>query len=130
MKKKEDKKADKKGENEKEKKGNKEKGKEKEEAEVKKEDVLEKLKECIDPEIGLSVIDLGLVYDIKIQKDKVVLTMTMTTPTCPFAYMIFNEVESKLREIKGVKDVKINLTFNPPWSPERMSKEARSKFNL
>jgi len=94
------------------------------------EKVKEKLKECIDPETGLSVIDLGLIYNISIEENKVVIEMTLTTPFCPYGFMIVSCVEEKVKEINGVKDVKINLVFNPPWSPEKMSKEARKKLGL
>jgi metal-sulfur cluster biosynthetic enzyme len=98
--------------------------------EITEEKIKEKLKECVDPEIGLNVIDLGLIYKINIENNKVFIEMTLTTPMCPFAFMVVNCVEEKVKEIEGVKDVKINIVFNPPWTPERMSEEARKKLGL
>lgn len=98
---------------------------------VTKEKVLEALKEVIDFEIGLDVVSLGLVYDIDVdEENNVTITMTMTTPACPLAGLILQDAEDKVRQIEGVKDVKINLTFDPPWTPDRMSEEVRKKFGV
>lgn len=98
---------------------------------VTKEKVLEALKEVIDFEIGLDVVSLGLVYDVVVdEENNVTITMTMTTPACPLAGLILQDAEDKVRQIEGVKDVKINLTFDPPWTPDRMSEEVRKKFGI
>ncbi|HBT38950.1 MAG: Uncharacterized protein XD58_0553 [Thermotoga sp. 50_1627] len=98
---------------------------------VTKEKVLEALKQVIDFEIGLDVVSLGLVYDVAIDNENnVTITMTMTTPACPLAGLILQDAEDKVRQIEGVKDVKINLTFDPPWTPDRMSEEIRKKFGV
>jgi len=98
---------------------------------ITKDQVLEALKNVIDFELGLDVVSLGLVYDVDIdQQDNVKITMTMTTPACPLAGMILQDAEDKVREIQGVKDVKIDLTFDPPWTPDRMNEELRKRFGI
>ncbi|WP_448524066.1 metal-sulfur cluster assembly factor [Pseudothermotoga sp.] len=98
---------------------------------VTKEKVLEALKQVIDFEIGLDIVSLGLVYDVAIDNENnVTITMTMTTPACPLAGLILQDAEDKVRQIDGVKDVKINLTFDPPWTPDRMSEEIKKKFGI
>lgn len=98
---------------------------------VTKEQVFEALKNVIDFEIGLDVVSLGLVYDVNIDDESnVTITMTMTTPACPLAGLILQDAEDKVRQIEGVKDVKINLTFDPPWTPDRMSEEVKKRFGI
>ncbi|WP_041446346.1 metal-sulfur cluster assembly factor [Pseudothermotoga thermarum] len=98
---------------------------------VTKEQVYEALKDVIDFELGLDIVSLGLVYDVQVdQEGNVSITMTMTSPACPLAGMILEQAEDRVRQIEGVKDVKINLTFDPPWTPDRMSEELRKRFDL
>lgn len=92
---------------------------------VSKKDVLKVLRECYDPEIPFSIIDLGLVYGIEIKNDEVKIKMTLTNPSCPLAYSIVKNVEEKVSKIKGVKGVDVEIVFDPPWNPERMSKKAK-----
>ncbi len=92
---------------------------------VTKKEVMKVLKECYDPEIPLSIVDLGLVYDVKVEKGRVKIRMTLTAPTCPMSSFIIENVRNRVKEIKGVKSVDIELVFEPAWSPERMSKKAR-----
>lgn len=97
---------------------------------VSKEDVVKVLKECYDPELGISLVDLGLIYDVQVKNDKVIIKMTLTTPGCPMHSFMVNEVEEKVKNIKGVKDVKVDLVWDPPWTPDRMSKELRKKLGF
>ncbi|MGJ8453922.1 metal-sulfur cluster assembly factor [Pseudothermotoga sp. U03pept] len=98
---------------------------------VTKEQVMEALSNVIDFELGLDVVSLGLVYGVDVdQEGNVTVTMTMTTPACPLAGMILQDAEDKVRQLEGVKDVKVNLTFDPPWSPEMMNEELRKRFGL
>jgi metal-sulfur cluster biosynthetic enzyme len=98
---------------------------------VTKEKVFEALKQVIDFEIGLDIVSLGLVYDVAVDEESnVTITMTMTTPACPLAGLILQDAEDKVRQIEGVKEVKINLTFDPPWTPDRMSEEIKKKFGI
>ncbi|SHH19891.1 metal-sulfur cluster assembly factor [Thermosipho atlanticus] len=98
---------------------------------VTKEAVWNKLKEVIDFEIGLDVVSLGLIYDVQVdEKNNVYVLMTMTTPMCPLAGMIMQDAETKLREIEGVNEVKVELTFDPPWTPDRIDPEVRGQLGI
>lgn len=98
---------------------------------ITEEMVLEKLKEVIDPEIGIDVVNLGLIYELKVNPDNTVyVKMTMTTPGCPLTMWILRAVEDKILEIPGVKDAEIELTFDPPWTPDRISPEYKKKLGL
>jgi metal-sulfur cluster biosynthetic enzyme len=93
--------------------------------------ILEKLKEVIDPEIGIDVVNLGLIYELKINPDNTVyVKMTMTTPGCPLTLWLLQAVEQKILEIPGVKDAEIELTFDPPWTPDRISEEVRKRLGM
>lgn len=93
------------------------------------EAILEKLKQVMDPELGVNIVDLGLIYNVKVNNGDVSVLMTLTTPGCPMGYMFEEEVTRAVKKIKGVKKVKVELTFEPPWTPEKMSKEAKEKLN-
>jgi len=102
-----------------------------ENVEVTEEMILEKLKEVIDPEIGIDIVNLGLIYDLKVNPDNTVyVKMTMTAPGCPLTMWILREVEDKILEIPGVKDAEIELTFDPPWTPDRISPEYKKRLGL
>lgn len=100
---------------------------------VTKKEVLDKLSEVIDPELGINIVDMGFIYDIKIKKggkkDKVYIKMTCTTPACPLLSFIMNDVKKRLDEIKDA-DFEVELVFEPRWTPERLSKEAKEKLGL
>lgn len=80
-----------------------------------------KLSEVIDPEIGLRITDLGFVYGAEIKNGVAVITITLTTPACPIANYIANDIREKVEELEFVKDVRIELSFDPPWSKEMVS---------
>ncbi|AEH25076.1 metal-sulfur cluster assembly factor [Pyrococcus yayanosii] len=102
-----------------------------ENVELTREMILEKLKEVIDPEIGLDVVNLGLIYELDIRPDRTIyVKMTMTTPGCPLTVWILRAVEEKILEIPGVRDAEIELTFDPPWTPDRMSEEAKKRLGI
>ena len=89
------------------------------------------LRTVYDPEIPVNIYDLGLVYAIKINDDNNVhITMTLTAPACPAAPEIVFDAESKVKAIEGVKDVHIQLTFDPPWTKEMMSEEAKLELGF
>ena len=93
---------------------------------VTKEDVMKVLEEVIDPEIGLNVVDLGLIYDVEINDDNVVkIKMTLTTPGCPLGAFIAADVDRRIKAMEGVKDAMVEITFDPPWTPDRMSERAK-----
>ncbi len=90
-----------------------------------------KLSEVMDPELGVSIVDLGLVYNVEIdQHGTCVITMTLTTIGCPLFGQIEHEIKTKVMELQEVKDVTIDLTFDPPWSPDKMSESAKIELGL
>ena len=96
-----------------------------------RERIIEALKTCYDPEIPIDIWELGLIYDIDISgTNDVVVTMTLTTPHCPAAETLPADVESKVSAVEGVASVRIELTWEPAWSPQMMSEAARLELNL
>ncbi len=90
------------------------------------EQVREALKQVIDPEIGINIVDLGLVYDVNVgQEGKVEIVMTLTSPDCPLGPVIHAQVNNALGDLDGVTDIAVNLVWNPPWRPEMMSEDAK-----
>jgi len=95
------------------------------------EPVLEALKTVRDPEIPVNLVDLGLIYELLVRKDGIVFVeMTLTTPACPVAGSLPGEVESAVGAVPGVNEVRVNLVWTPPWSPERMSEEAKLELGM
>lgn len=92
--------------------------------------VLEKLKTIPDPELGISIVDLGLIYGVDIKDSVVTVRMTLTTIGCPLFSLIAEPVKAAVREFPNVKDVEVDLSFDPPWSPERMSEEAKIQLGF
>jgi len=93
--------------------------------------VLEALKEVTDPEVGINVVDLGLIYGIRIdENDNVTITMTMTTPMCPVASIILADVQLRLERIPGIGKVNIELVWEPAWSAEMISSEYRAQLGV
>jgi FeS assembly SUF system protein len=97
---------------------------------VDKKEVLKILKDCYDPEIPVNIVDLGLIYDVKISAGKVAIKMTLTAIGCPLAGTISQDIKQKVSLLKGVKDVDVEIVFDPPWTPEKMSPEARQMLGL
>jgi metal-sulfur cluster biosynthetic enzyme len=87
------------------------------------DELREKLAEVKDPEINMSIVELGLVYDIEYDNGTVVVTMTLTSPGCPLGPVIRGEAYAKLKELPGVKDVDVNIVWSPPWDPRTMASE-------
>lgn len=98
---------------------------------IKKALVMNKLTEVLDPELNISIVDLGLVYNVDVAKNKVTIQMTLTTLGCPLFALIEREIQDKLKE-HGIeaKDIQINLTFDPPWSMEKMSPRAKAMLGI
>lgn len=89
------------------------------------------LRTVYDPEIPVNIFELGLVYEIKIgENNRIGITMTLTAPGCPVAGDIIREVDEKVRAIEGVSDVDVHLTFDPPWTKEMMTEEARLELGF
>lgn len=92
--------------------------------------VFEALKECYDPEIPVNLVDLGLIYDVKIIDDWVGVKMTLTTPGCGMSGMISQNVRNRILKVPGVKDADVRIVWDPAWSPARMSAEAKKKLGM
>lgn len=93
--------------------------------------VIEAIKTIYDPEIPVDIFELGLIYDINILPiNNVEIVMTLTSPSCPSAEFIPSEVEKKAREVEGVNDVHVELTFDPPYTMEMMSESAKLELGL
>jgi metal-sulfur cluster biosynthetic enzyme len=89
------------------------------------EEVQEVLRDVIDPELGLDFVELGLIYDIEIDGGNVKVTYTLTTPACPIGPQVSEQIEEYISELSGVEQVEPVMTFSPPWTPERMSEDAK-----
>jgi metal-sulfur cluster biosynthetic enzyme len=89
------------------------------------EDVTEALSNVIDPELGLDFVELGLVYDVNIDGGKVDITFTLTTPACPIGPQVSEQMKEFVGEIDGVEEVVPTMVFTPPWTPDKMSEDAK-----
>ena len=96
-----------------------------------KEKAIATLKTCYDPEIPVDIYELGLIYGVEVSESNVVtVSMTLTSPHCPVAESLPMEVQQKLVMIEGVADVKVDITWDPPWTPEMMTEAARLELNM
>jgi metal-sulfur cluster biosynthetic enzyme len=89
------------------------------------DEVTDALREVIDPELGLDFVELGLIYDVEVQDGHVMVTYTLTSPGCPIGPQVSEQIEEFVGELDGVADVESTMTFSPPWTPERMSEDAK-----
>jgi FeS assembly SUF system protein len=95
------------------------------------EDVIAALKDIFDPEIPVNIYDLGLIYGVDVDAEGgVIVTMTLTTPHCPVAESMPGEVELRVSAVSGVRDAEVNLVWDPPWDPAKMSDEARLELGM
>lgn len=93
--------------------------------------VVEALKTCYDPEIPVDIYELGLIYKVAVDDDgRVEIEMTLTSPACPVAGSLPGEVEAKVRAVDGVKDVRVELVWDPPWDQEMMTDAAKLKLGF
>jgi len=90
-----------------------------------KEEVVEALRQVEDPELGMDIVELGLMYDVEVEGPKVHITYTLTSMGCPVGPMIQQNLDDVVRAMPGVEDVKVELTWEPPWTPDRMSEDAK-----
>jgi metal-sulfur cluster biosynthetic enzyme len=102
---------------------------------VTEEQVLTAMHECYDPEVPLNIVDMGLVYGVKIENAQgdeadVAIDLTMTSPGCPSHVHITEDVKRKVAALPGVRSVTVNLVWTPPWGPERLSHAARQKLGI
>lgn len=100
-------------------------------SEALKSDVIAAIRECYDPEIPVNIYDLGLIYDVQVSEtSKVDLVMTLTSPHCPVAEILPAQVKSRVELVDGVDEVDLELTWDPPWSPENMSEAAKLELGF
>lgn len=92
------------------------------------DDAIAALKQVIDPELGINIVDLGLVYDVQIAGDDVLITMTMTTPACPLGAHLVDETTFAVEQLTGAASVDVQLVWEPAWSPMMMSVEAKQQL--
>ncbi|WP_455283689.1 metal-sulfur cluster assembly factor [[Eubacterium] cellulosolvens] len=94
------------------------------------EEIVKALKECYDPEIPVNVWDLGLIYDVSVDGEKVHVKMTLTAPGCPMHTFISQEVKEKLQSISGVNEATVEVVWDPPWTPDKMSPQAKAQLGI
>ena len=95
------------------------------------DEIVGALKTVYDPEIPLDIYELGLIYKVDIDDDRMVkIDMTLTTPNCPSAAELPGQVENAVAGVPGVREAKVNIVWDPPWDPSRMSDEARTELNM
>ncbi len=90
--------------------------------------IIEALRGCYDPEIPVNIVDLGLVYDVSLNEGRARVKMTLTAPGCPAYDYLLAQVKSEVERIPGVKSAEVEIVWDPPWTPERMSLEARTRL--
>jgi metal-sulfur cluster biosynthetic enzyme len=90
-----------------------------------KEEVLEVMRTVEDPELGMDIVDLGLLYDVEVEGSKVKVLYSLTSMGCPAGPLIAGDIERAAREVEGVEEVDLELTFEPPWTPDKMSDDAK-----
>lgn len=95
-----------------------------------KQDVLEALKDVYDPEIPYNIVDLGLIYDVSVNGANVEVLMTLTFPGCGMGPHIANNVRDRILELDDIEDANVEMTFEPPWSPEKISESVRQELGI
>jgi metal-sulfur cluster biosynthetic enzyme len=105
---------------------------------VSEQEVLSALKQCYDPEIPVNIVDLGLIYGVHFEqvtgeqdeKQDVTVDMTLTAQGCPAHVMISDQVKARLEQLPGIRTASVNVVWNPPWTPERLSPDARKQLGI
>ncbi|MBI2371590.1 MAG: DUF59 domain-containing protein [Deltaproteobacteria bacterium] len=92
--------------------------------------IREAMKDCYDPEIPVNIVDLGLVYDVRVQGDSVKVKMTLTAPGCGMGAAIAGDVRERILALPGIKEADVELVWDPPWNPEMMSEEAKKALGI
>ena len=95
-----------------------------------KDKIISEIKKIYDPEIPVNIYELGLIYDIKIEKDLAKVKMTLTTPNCPVAESLPQEVKDSIMQVEGIEKVDLDLVWDPPWNKDMMSEAAKLELNL
>ncbi len=105
---------------------------------VTQEEVFSALKQCYDPEIPVNIVDLGLIYEVRFEnapepdsgQQNVTVDMTLTSQGCPAHVMIGEQVKARLEQLPGIRNAAVNVVWDPPWTPERLSAEARKQLGI
>lgn len=92
--------------------------------------IYDAIKAVSDPEVGINIVDMGLIYGLEITDSKVDVFMTLTSPACPAGPQILKEVDQVVRDLDGVEDVDINVIWSPPWNPDMLSDEAKDELGI
>ena len=95
-----------------------------------REQVIAEIRKIYDPEIPVNIYELGLIYDVKVKEDKAKIIMTLTTPNCPVAESLPQEVKDCAMQVNGIEEVDLDLVFEPPWEKSMMSEAAKLELNL
>ena len=90
-----------------------------------RDEVLEVLRQVEDPELGMDIVDLGLLYEVEVEQATAKVTYSLTSMGCPAGPLIAQDMDSAVRQVEGVDDVELELTFDPPWTPDKMSDDAK-----
>ena len=96
----------------------------------KKELIIEEIRKIYDPEIPVNIYDLGLIYEVEVNEDKAKIVMTLTSPNCPVAESLPNEVKEGVMQVEGIENVDLELVWDPPWNKDMMSEAAKLELNL
>jgi metal-sulfur cluster biosynthetic enzyme len=94
------------------------------------EDITDILRTVVDPEIGLNIVDLGLIYEIQLQERKALVKMTLTTPGCPLHATISQDVKEKVESLDGIQEADVQIVWDPPWTVDRLSPEAKKELGF
>ena len=97
---------------------------------VSEETVLENLKQIIDPEVGINIVDMGLIYGVDIKEETVGITMTLTSPGCPAGGQLVNGTQHVTQQLEGIDEVNIDVVWTPPWTPEMMTDDAKDELGI
>ncbi len=97
---------------------------------VTQQDVFKALEAVIDPELGLNIVELGLIYDVKVENNEVSVKMTLSARGCPLHTSITNGVENVIKRMDGVNGVKVEVVWDPPWTPDRIAPETKKRMGF
>lgn len=97
---------------------------------ISEEKVYEQLKQIIDPEVGISIVDMGLIYGVDVDGDTVNVTMTLTSPGCPVGGQIINSSQLIVQQLDGVEEANVHVVWTPRWTPEMMSEDGKDELGI
>lgn len=97
---------------------------------ITKEAVFKKIGEVLDPELHVNIVDLGLIYEVKVEGKNIFILATLTSPTCPFGLVIDKKIREKVKKIRGVGSIDLKFTFDPPWDLSRVNEDTKAQLGL